>query len=84
MEIIVWAVFGAVVGWIASVVAETSNRQNLIADIIIGVVGALVGGFTMNFLGQTSMHGINTLSLAVATLGAILVLMTYKSITDQV
>lgn len=83
MEIIVWIVFGAVAGWIASLLAGATDVRSISTDVIIGVVGALIGGFTMNLLGQTSLHGLNIYSLIVAVVGAVLILMTYKSITHQ-
>lgn len=84
MEIIVWVVFGAVAGWIVSLLDETTERSEIIGHIIIGITGSLVGGFIMNMLGQTGAHGLNIASLVVAGIGALLVLMTYKTVTDQI
>ncbi len=80
MEIIVWIVFGVVAGWIASLITDNNDPRTIFTEGLIGAIGALIGGFGMNALGQTSANGINTISLMVAALSAILVLITYRRI----
>ena len=48
IDFILWIIAGAFVGWIASVIMKTNNRQGLIADIIVGIVGAFVGGYFLS------------------------------------
>ena len=68
MGIILWIVFGALVGWIASMVME--SRGGLVLDILIGIVGAVVGGWIMSLVGSTGVSGFNLYSFLVALLGA--------------
>ena len=68
MGIIIWIVFGALVGWIASMLME--SRGGLLWDIIIGIVGAVLGGYVMSFFGQNGVSGFNFYSFIVAILGA--------------
>ncbi len=68
MGIIIWIVFGALVGWIASLVME--SKGGLLWDIVVGIVGAVVGGFIMSLLGQSGVSGFNLYSFLVALLGA--------------
>lgn len=72
MGIILWIVFGALAGWIASVLMKTN--AGAIMDIIMGIIGAVVGGFLMNLAGQSGVTGFNLYSLFVAVIGAIVVI----------
>jgi len=65
---------GAVAGWIASMIMKTNASQGPILDIVMGIVGALVGGFIMNFFGQPGVTGFNIYSLVVAVIGACVVI----------
>lgn len=68
MDLIVWIIFGGLVGWVASMVMGTGG--GLLWDIGVGIVGALIGGFIMNLLGQNGVGGFNLYSFFVAVLGA--------------
>ncbi len=68
MGIILWIIFGALVGWVASMVME--SRGGLVLDIVVGIVGAVIGGWIMGFLGGSNVNGFNLYSFLVALLGA--------------
>lgn len=70
MNFILWAILGALAGWLASVVMRTNAQQGLFLDIILGIAGAVVGGLLMNFLGAPGATGFNPYSLFVAFVGA--------------
>ena len=55
MGIILWIIFGALAGWIASVIMKTDNSQGTMMDIIMGIVGSVVGGLLMNSVGQSGV-----------------------------
>ena len=74
MNIIVWIIFGAIAGWVASVVTHRSDRQGMFGDILLGIVGAAVGGFLMYMIGQPGVTGFNLYSFAVSTFGAVAVI----------
>jgi len=74
MGIILWIIFGAIAGWIASVIMKTDSNQGTVSDIVMGVIGAVVGGFIMNLIGQSGVTGFNLYSLAVAVIGAVVVI----------
>lgn len=74
INLILWIVLGAIAGWLASLIMGRNAQMGLLANIIVGIVGALIGGFIMNFFGQSGTTGFNLWSLLVATLGAILLL----------
>lgn len=74
MGIILWIIFGALAGWIASVVMKTDSNQGTGMDIILGIVGAMVGGFLLGLVGQSGVSGFNLYSLVVAVIGAVVVI----------
>ena len=80
MNIIVWIIFGALVGWIASKIMNTDAEQGFIANIVVGVIGAFIGGFVMQLLGGSGVTGFNISSLLAALLGSVILLGVYKAI----
>ena len=74
MGIIMWIIFGALVGWFASLVMKTDYKQGTLMDIILGVVGATVGGFLMGLVGESGVTGFNLYSFLVAVLGAVVLI----------
>ena len=74
MGIILWVVFGALAGWIASILMKRNSRQGTMMDIVLGVVGSIVGGFLMGMVGQPGVTGFNLYSMAVAVIGAVVVI----------
>ncbi len=79
MSIIAWLVLGLIAGFIASKVVNRSG-EGLLLDIVLGIVGALVGGFLFTTLGTAGVTGLNLWSLFVAVVGAIVVLVLYHAI----
>ena len=80
MNILLWIILGGFAGWIASIVMKTNERQGLLADIILGIVGALIGGFVVSMLGGEGVNGFNLYSLVVAIVGAIGVIWIAKMV----
>ncbi len=78
MSILMWIVFGAITGWLASIVMGTS--EGLVLDIILGIVGASLGGWLMSFLGKGGVSGFNVYSFLVAVLGAVVLIAIVKAI----
>lgn len=75
MEIIVWIIFGALAGWIASIIMKTNAEQGALGNIIVGIAGAFIGGFLMKTLtGSDGVTGFNLGSLLVAIVGAVILL----------
>jgi len=72
MNIILWVILGAVAGWIADMIMKSDH--GVIEDIILGIVGAFIGGFILNFLGQSEVTGFNIYSLIVAVIGAVVLI----------
>lgn len=79
MSIIAWLVVGLIAGFIASKIVNKSG-EGIFLDIILGIVGAVVGGFLFNMMGAGGTTGINLYSILVAVVGAIVVLVIYHMI----
>lgn len=69
-----WLIVGAVAGWLASMVMKTNGRQGLLTDIVVGIVGAFIGGFLFNQFGSAGVTGFNIWSVFVAFVGAVVLL----------
>lgn len=74
MGILAWIVLGGIAGWIASMVAKTNASQGIFLNIIVGIVGAFIGGITFGFFGGAGVTGFNLYSLLVAIVGAVVLL----------
>jgi len=80
MGILLWIIFGALAGWIASMIMKTDAQQGALGNILVGIVGALIGGFVMSSLGSTGVTGFNLYSLLVAILGAVILIAILRAI----
>lgn len=80
MGLILWIIFGALVGWIASLIMNTDAEQGSIANIIIGIIGAVIGGWIMRSFGETGMTGFDIHSFIVALVGAVLLISIVKAL----
>ena len=74
MNLFTWLVFGLIVGVIAYLVDPDQSRGGILGTTVLGIVGALVGGFLANSLFGLSVSGFDFTSLAIATAGSLLVL----------
>jgi len=79
MSIIVWIVLGLIAGFIASKIVNRAG-EGFLMDIVLGIVGALVGGFIFRSLGAAGVTGFNLYSIIVAVIGAIVVLVLYHAL----
>ena len=82
MSIIGWIVLGLISGFIASKIVNKQG-DGLMLDIILGIVGAIVGGYLFSLFGAQGVNGVNIYSMFVAVVGAIIVLVIYHSITGR-
>jgi uncharacterized membrane protein YeaQ/YmgE (transglycosylase-associated protein family) len=74
VNIFVWIIFGAIAGWIASIIMKKNKKMGAIANIVVGIIGAFIGGYLMDLVGVEVEEGFNFASLAVAIFGAVVLL----------
>ncbi len=79
MSIIAWIILGLVAGFIASKIVNKSG-QGLVLDIVLGIVGAVAGGWLFGIFGMQGVTGFNIYSLVVAVCGAVTLLVIYHTI----
>ena len=79
MGILSWIVLGAIAGWIGSLIVNKTG-EGLFRDIVLGIVGGIVGGWVFAAVGSTGVTGFNLWSLFVAVIGAVVVLFLYHAI----
>ena len=79
MSFIAWVVVGLVAGWIGSMIVNRRG-EGLFIDIVLGIIGAFVGGFLFHIFGHSGVTGINLYSIFVAAVGAVVVLVMYHAV----
>jgi len=79
MGFLSWIILGLIAGFIGSKIVN-KRGEGLFLDIILGIVGAVVGGWLMSLLGYSGVSGVNLYSICVSVLGAIVVLVVYHQI----
>jgi uncharacterized membrane protein YeaQ/YmgE (transglycosylase-associated protein family) len=81
MNLLLWILLGLIAGWLASIIMKTDSAQGPLMDIVLGIVGALVGGFVMSMLGFGGISGFDLYSILVATLGAVTLIWLRRALT---
>jgi uncharacterized membrane protein YeaQ/YmgE (transglycosylase-associated protein family) len=82
MSILGWMILGLIAGFIAGKIVNKQG-EGIFLDIVLGIVGALVGGFIFAAVGASGITGFNLHSLVVAVIGAIVVLVVYHAIAGR-
>jgi uncharacterized membrane protein YeaQ/YmgE (transglycosylase-associated protein family) len=82
LNFLIWILAGAVIGWVASIIMRTNNRQGLIADILVGIVGAFVGGYFLSPLFNTGTINDGNFSLPalLVSLGGAVILLAISKL----
>jgi uncharacterized membrane protein YeaQ/YmgE (transglycosylase-associated protein family) len=83
MSIIGWIILGLIAGFIGSKIVNKTG-QGFFLDIVLGIIGAFVGGFLFSLFGASGVTGLNIYSMIVAVIGAIVVLVAYHAIRRTV
>ena len=77
MNFIVWLIVGGLLGWVASMIMGTNDRQGLVLNVVVGIVGAALGGFLLAPMlgtGTINQGDLSVSSLVVSLLGAVILL----------
>ena len=83
MSILGWIILGLIAGWIASKIVNRTG-EGILMDIVLGVVGAVVGGWLFSLIGHAGVTGLNLYSMFVAVIGAVVVLLIYHAVRRAV
>ena len=82
MSIVAWIVLGLISGFIASKIVNKTGEGALL-DIVLGIVGAVVGGWLFNSIGHAGVTGFNVYSMLVSVVGAVVVLLLYHMVVGR-
>ena len=83
MGILLWIIFGLLVGVVAKYLVPGEGPGGILGDIIVGIIGALVGGFLYGLFGHTGVTGFNLGSFLCAIIGAVILLLIIRSVTRR-
>jgi uncharacterized membrane protein YeaQ/YmgE (transglycosylase-associated protein family) len=84
MNFIMSIIFGALVGWLSSIIIKTNSSQGLLGDVLLGIVGSIVGGLIFNYFGQPGVNGFNLYSLLVGVIGSIVFVAIGKAVMRMI
>jgi uncharacterized membrane protein YeaQ/YmgE (transglycosylase-associated protein family) len=79
MSVLAWIILGLIAGFVSSKIVN-KRGEGLVLDFVLGIVGAIAGGWLFNMFGASGVTGLNLYSLLVAVVGAVAVLMVYHAI----
>ncbi len=83
MSILAWIVVGILAGYLAKSVVPGEAPRGVLGDLVVGVIGALLGGWLFSALGYAGAYGINLYSIIVAFVGAVLLLIILRAISGR-
>ncbi len=83
MSILGWIVLGAFSGWLASVITSRNRQMGWLANVVVGIIGAGLGGAIFHLFGGTGVTGFNLPSLGVALVGSIILLIIVNFINGR-
>ena len=79
MSVLAWVILGLIAGFIASKIVNRAG-EGVLLDIVLGVIGAVVGGWLFRTFGMSGVTGLNIYSMLVAVIGAVVVLVIYHAL----
>jgi len=82
MSVIAWLILGLLAGFIASQIVN-QRGSGILLDMVLGIIGAMVGGWVFSLFGAREVTGLDLYSLIVAIIGAVIVLLIYHSVADR-
>ncbi|MBC3888389.1 GlsB/YeaQ/YmgE family stress response membrane protein [Acetobacterium paludosum] len=81
MGLFSWIILGGLAGWLASLVTKNNGNMGLIKNIVVGIIGAILGGYVFNFFGSVGVTGFNLWSIFVSFVGAVILLVIINLFT---
>lgn len=82
MGLISWIIVGGIAGWISTKIIKPNKKKGCFSGIILGIVGAIVGGYIVTILGGEGITGLNPYSILVATFGAVFLIWIARQFKD--
>jgi len=83
MDWLAWIVLGGLAGWVASILTKNNRQMGILANIVVGIIGAFAGSFILGLLGVQGMTGFNVYTFFVAVGGAVVLLFLFNMIRGR-
>ncbi len=83
MSILAWIIVGIIAGFLAKAVVPGEGPGGVLGDLIIGIIGAIIGGWLFNAFGHVGANGINIWSIIVAFIGSVILLLIIRAVTGR-
>ena len=83
MDWLAWIVLGGLAGWVASILTRNNARMGILANIVVGIIGAFAGSFLLNLIGVQGMTGFNVYTFLVAVGGAVVLLFLFNMVRGR-
>ena len=83
MDIIAWIIVGGLAGWVASLIMKTDSQMGIPANVVVGIIGAMIGGFVMRMLSGATPDTFSFSGFIVAVIGAVILLGIVKLVTGS-
>ena len=83
INLVLWLIFGALAGWIASMIMKKNSQMGAGSNILFGILGSLVGGFLASLLGLGGVNGFNIGSFLIAVIGACILLWIVNAVKHK-
>ncbi len=83
MHFLAWIVVGIIAGWLAKIVVPGEGPGGIVGDLVVGVLGAIIGGWLFNSLGHVGVTGLNFGSILVAFIGGVVLLWILRLVTGR-
>ena len=81
MNLLLFIMFGALIGWLTSVIMKTSTRQGVLGDMVLGILGALTGGLLIDLFGRPGIVGFNIYSILIILMGGVILVLIGRTLT---
>ena len=81
MSLLIYVIFGGIVGWVASLIMKTDGSQGIFLNVIVGVIGAVLGSWIMSFLGEPGVSAFNLYSFIVALIGSVVLIAIVRAVS---
>lgn len=81
--VVTWVIVGGLAGWVASMIMKTDKEQGVVGNIVVGILGALIGGFIVELAGGQGFSGFNLWSFIVALIGALVLTFLWKLVSGR-
>jgi uncharacterized membrane protein YeaQ/YmgE (transglycosylase-associated protein family) len=83
MNFVYWVIFGGIIGWLASILTHNNSRQGIIMDVVVGLIGSILGGWLASVLGGGDLNILTISGFIFSLVGAVVFLIGFHYIRER-